>query len=247
MKLKTLLFLFFLALLVACTKENALDCFKSNGSEKTETRSLQAFKRIRVFDKIDYTITQGNEYKIEITAGKNIIPSIKTSVKDSVLIINNKNKCNFVRGYKKQIKVKITLPHLQKLENFSVGTVYLDSNFNQDSIFVLSESAGDTYVDGNYYLITSSALGTGNVTVTGTCNTIYVFMSGPNFFKANNLTVLNYAFIESYSIAHAYIKAPENGTFECNIHNTGNIYYTGNPLNVTNYSKSTTKGKLIKN
>lgn len=247
MKLKFFTYIILLFFVAGCTKENALDCFKSNGSEKTETRYLQGFNRIQAYDKIEYTITQGNEYKVEITAGSHIIPSIKTTLKDSVLIIQDKNKCNFVRGYKKQIKIKITLPRLQKIDNLGVGTIYFDPNFNQDSIFVRSENSGDTYINGKYYLITTSSHGDGNIIVTGTCNTLYVYMNGTNFFKGDNLTVTNYAFIETFSIANAYIKAPENGVFECNIHKEGNIYYTGNPSQINNYSDGKQKGSLIKN
>lgn len=247
MKVKFLIYLIFTIFITSCNKENALDCFKSNGSEKTETRYLSGFKRIQAYDKIEYTIVQGNEYKVEVTAGSNILSSIKTIVKDSVLTIHDKNKCNFVRGYKRQIKIKITLPHLQKIENLGVGTIYFDHNFVQDSIFIRSENSGDTYLDGTFYLITTASHGDGNIIVNGTCNTIYVYMNGTNFFKGEDLTVTNYAFIESYSIANAYIKAPNNGTFECNIHSDGNVYYSGNPLHVNNFSDGSAKGKLIKN
>lgn len=247
MKVKFLIYLIFTIFIISCNKENALDCFKSNGSEKTETRYLAGFKRIQAYDKIEYTIVQGNEYKVEITAGSNILSSIKTIVKDSVLTIHDKNKCNFVRGYKKQIKVKITLPRLQKIDNLGVGTIRFDPNFTQDSIFVRSENSGDTYVSGNFYLVITSSHGDGNIIVDGTCNTLYVYTNGTNFFKGEDLTVTNYAFIESYSLANTRIKAPYNGTLECNIHNDGNVYYDGNPLYINDFSDGKAKGKLIKN
>jgi hypothetical protein len=246
MKIKILTYLIPLFFVAACTKENALDCFKSNGKEITETRYLDGFNKIQAYDKIEYTIVQGNEFKAEITAGSNIMSSIKTTVKDSVLAIHNKNKCNFVRGYKKQIKVKITLPRLQKIENLGVGNIHFDPNFKQDSIFVRSENTGDTYINGNYYLITTSSYGHGNIIVEGNCNTLYVYINGTNFFKGENLNVANYAFIESFSIANAYIKSPNNGVFECNIHSDGNIYYSGNPSLINNFSNGKAKGKLIK-
>ena len=68
-----------LFLFVGCKKENALDCFKSNGKEITETRELGAFTKIMLYDNIDLNITKGTVYKVDVVAGKHIIKNIKTS------------------------------------------------------------------------------------------------------------------------------------------------------------------------
>jgi len=247
MKLKIIIYLVVVFYISSCKKENALDCFKPNGPEKTETRVLEHFTSIQTYDKIDVTIIKGPDYKVEVTAGSHILSNIKTTVSNGTLTIQNKNKCNFVRGYKKQINITITIPRLEKIENLGVGTVYFDKNFNQDTLFVRAENSGDTYVYGTFYLLTTASHGDGNIYVNGTCNTLYVYMFGTNFFKGEGLTVTNYAFIENISIGSAYLAAPNNGTFECNIWKDGNIYYTGNPLYINNFSDGTAKGKLIKN
>ncbi len=247
MKLKIITYLFVFFIFTSCKKENALDCFKSNGPEKTETRILETFTHIKTFDKIDVTIIKGSEYKVEVTAGSHILSNIKTTVSYGTLTIQNKNKCNFVRGYKKHISITVTLPYLKIVENLGVGTVYFDENFNQDTLKVHAENSGDTYIKGNYYRISTSSHGDGNIYVSGSCNTLYVYMFGTNFFKGEDLTITNYAFVENISIGSAYIKAPNNGIFECNIHKDGNIYYTGNPSFVDDFSDGKAKGKLIKN
>jgi hypothetical protein len=72
-------------------------------------------------------------------------------------------------------------------------------------------------------------------------------MFGTNFLYGNNLTITNYTFMENISLGSIYINAPNNGTLECNIRSEGNIYYTGNPATITNYSNGKAKGTLIKN
>ncbi|MDX2173584.1 MAG: DUF2807 domain-containing protein [Bacteroidota bacterium] len=247
MKIKFFSYLFITSFLFACTKENALDCFKSNGKETTEFRYPGSFSIIKTYDKIDVKIVKGTEYKVEINAGSNLMSSIKTTVSNGTLTIQNKNKCNFVRGYKKTINVIVTLPRLAQVENLGVGTINFDQNFSQDTLFVRAENSGDTYLNGTFYLLTTSSHGDGNIIANGTCNTLYVYINGTNFFNGENLTVTNYAFIESFSIANAHIKSPNNGTFECNIHSDGNVFYTGNPLYINDYSDKSAKGKLIKN
>ncbi len=247
MIIKTLKYLVIIVIITSCKKENAIDCFKSNGTQKTEIRYLADFNRIKTYDKIEVTIVKGTDYKIEVNAGKHLLSNIITKVTDGILSIQNKNKCNFVRGYKNKITATVTLPYLNLVENLGVGTVYFDANFNQDTLKVRAENSGDIYINGSYYRITTSSHGDGNIYANGTCNTLSVYMYGTNFFYGQNLTTTNYAFAENISIGSAYINAPNTGTFECNIHKDGNIYYTGNPTVLNDFSDGTAKGKLIKN
>ena len=99
-----------------------MDCFKSNGTEITDSRTPGQFKIIKTYDKIDLNITKGSEFKVEVVAGKNVIKNIKTKVADGILTIDNNNKCNFVRGYKRKVTVNVTSPYLVRVENHGVGT-----------------------------------------------------------------------------------------------------------------------------
>ena len=119
MIIKTLKYLIIIIIISSCKKENALDCFKSNGTQKSETRFLTDFNRIRTYDKIEVTIVKGSEYKIEISAGKHLLSNIITKITNGILSIQNKNKCNFVRGYKNKITAIVTLPYLNLVENLN--------------------------------------------------------------------------------------------------------------------------------
>ncbi|MCW3078265.1 MAG: hypothetical protein JWO32_2874 [Bacteroidetes bacterium] len=230
----------------SCKKENAGDCFKPNGEMTTETRILDTFSVIRVYDKIDLVISQGPKFKVEVIAGKHLLSNIKTSVAEDVLTIKNNNKCNFVRGYKKRITVHITVPHLRKAQNEGVGNITFDENFNQDTLLVRAENSGDIFVNGIFNEIRTSSHGDGDIYLNGSCNTLYVYMFGTNFLKAENLSVSNYIFIETLSIGDCRVNAPDNGTLAYNLWRSGNIYYRGNPALITNFSDGTAKGKLIK-
>jgi hypothetical protein len=50
--------------------------------------------------------------------------------------------------------------------------------------------------------------------------------------------------LDSYSIGHAYINAPENGMMDIIIDRAGNVYYKGNPTTI-NLTRNN-KGNLIK-
>ena len=239
-------YLFLILFFVSCKKENALDCFKSNGSEITETRNLAPFKIIKLYHKIDLNISKGAEFKVNVVAGKHIIKNIKTSVVDGVLYIDNNNKCNFVRGYKQNIIVNVTLPYLVRVENRGVGTVRFNENFQQDTIQLLAENSGDTYLYGTYNEIRISSHGNGDMYLNGTCNRLYGYTFGTNVLNAKNLLINSYVFIETISIGDCFINAPANGTLEYNIWRSGNIYYKGIPSQISSFSNGAGKGQLIK-
>lgn len=211
MKNKILISLFICSLLISCKKENAGDCFKSNGGEITVAKDLGTFRFLRVFDKININIKQGPEYKVEIVAGKNLISNIFIENKNNVLTIKNHNKCNFVRGYKNKITVNITVPSIDTVENRGVGDIVFDAAFVQQIIVIRAENVGDTYLNGTFQKITSASHGAGDMYVSGNCDSLFVYTFGTNFFHSLNLNVNSFVFVENISIGDCYVNAPNNG------------------------------------
>jgi hypothetical protein len=223
-----------------------MDCLKSNGSEVTVQRNLGTFNEIIVNDKIDLTVIQGSEFRVEVTAGKNIIDNIAIENRHSVLEINNNNKCNFVRGYKRRVLVTVTVPFIKRVTNNGVGTVRFGNDFVQNTIFVRAENSGDVHVHGNFSKLQTSSHGNGDIYLNGSCDTLFVYMFGTNFLRAENLKINDYTFIETISIGDCSLNAPSGGTLECNLWRSGNIYYSGDPAVVNNFSDGSAKGRLIK-
>lgn len=231
-------------LFVSCKKENEFDCFKSTGSNVTEVRDLGRFDTIRLFENINLNIVIGSEYKVEVVAGKHVIKNITTELKNRVLTIDNNNKCNFVRGYKRHVTINITVPRITKVENRGVGTV--DFYGSQDTLLLLAESSGDIHATGIYNEIRTSSHGNGDIYLNGSTNTLYVYTNGVNFLKGENLAITNYVFVETLSIGDCTIDASHAKRLDYHIWESGNIYYTGNDsLVITNVSDGHEKGRLI--
>jgi hypothetical protein len=229
----------------SCKKENATDCFKPNGKEVTEIRNLPAFNQIVVFDKMAVYIQQGPEYRVEISGGKQVLKNFYSEVKDSVLQLDNRNTCNFVRGYKRQISVKITVPYVRQITNDGVGGVTLAENFNQDAIFIRAENSGDTYINGTYGEVRTSSHGNGDIYIKGSAKRLMVYMNGTNFMHAQNLRVSDYVFISNYSLGDATVQAQGLGGMDCKLWSSGNIYYSGTPGSIRDLSEVRTTGKII--
>lgn len=220
-----------------------MDCFKSTGKQITETRFPGEFKEIQVNDKMEVLVQYGAEYQVAVNAGENIIGNVKTWVENGTLKIDNKNTCNFVRGYKRKITVTVSLPYLRKLEHLGVGPVTI--NLSQDSLFVRAENSGEIYINGNFDQVRTSSHGNGDVYLSGNSNSLMAYCFGTNYLKAKKMLVKNYVYISTYSVGDAELNLSDQAGLDYLIWKDGNIYYSGNPQAIRNLSEKQAKGRLI--
>jgi len=228
----------------SCKKENCFDCIKSTGKIITQDRNLNSFKSIFVEDKIDVYITQDSIFKVEVEAGQNLQPLIKTIIDGETLRVQNDNKCNWVRGYKHSIKVFIHAPYFKYIENAGVGTTESLNTISQNELSIRTSNSGDLKLKVNTDKMMISAHGNGDIYLTG--NTIKLESScvGTNFLYASDLIISNYAYLYTSSIGNSYVTAPENGLMDVQIARDGNVYYKGNPSQIN--LNRIGKGDLIK-
>jgi hypothetical protein len=233
----------FMMVLLACNKPSAPDCFKRIGKNITVERLLVPFDTVISDAPVELTIRTGNEYKAEITCGENLETKIKTDIKNRTLLIENKNTCNFVRGYKHVIKIVITAPYYKFVVANTVGNIYTTDDFVQDTLVMRTE-AGDIHIKGNFNEVRTSSHGNGNVYFTGKTNNLQCYMNGTNYLYADKAQIKDYVFIETISIADAFVKAPDGGALEYNLWKSGSIFYSGNPIRVE--GKISGKGKVVR-
>jgi hypothetical protein len=233
------------AVLLSCRKENIADCVTSNGPEVVQQRMPGEFNNLVVYDKFDVTIRRGAEYKLEIKAGRNMLKHIVTRNEGGILYIQNRSTCNFVRGYKRVLEVVVTCPYLRRAENSSVGTMRFEEGYEQDTIVLRAESSGDIHLNGNFNQVRTSSHGNGDVYLNGTSSSLFVYTYGTNFVHAENFLVSDFAFVDTYSIGDCYINGTRLRSLEFNIWKSGNIYYTGNPAQVREYTDGSAPGEAI--
>ncbi len=132
---------------ISCNKENAPDFLQSTGKDVLIYRPVtESFHSIKLQEGVDLEITQSLDDHFEITlhGGKNLLPDVETSISNNVLTINNKNKFNWVRSYKRRITAHVTLPHFWKLSTYSSGLVTATDTIRCDSTQIESWSGSGT-------------------------------------------------------------------------------------------------------
>ena len=245
MIVRAIAYLLLIGFFVSCKKDQLFDCFKMNGKTVTEIRYPGEFNVVKVFDKIDLTVSSGQEYKIEVSADDNIIKKITTVIKGDVLFINNNNSCGFVRGYKKNIVVKITVPRLTDVENWGVGTTKIAMGFSPDAIKLIAESSGDIYFYGEVHRLAAYSNGSADIYLNGVCDSLKIYMAGTNYLYAKDFTIKQYARLETQSLGDCFINATSLHQLDYAIYNDGNIYCKGLPRAIRNINQQNAKGQFL--
>jgi hypothetical protein len=227
-----------IAFVICSCDKSSPDCFKKAGKESHVERTLTPFKTVTLESNIEVVLRKGNEHRIEISGPKNLLEKVVTSVSDGTLTIDNNNGCNFVRGYKHHLQVIVYAPEYDMIISNSIGNMRTEEGFVQDTIFFYTEG-GDMIINGTFAELKTGSHGNGNIYFNGLVDHMYVYMNGTNYLYAENGTIINYIFIETLSLADAFITAPNNGTINYHTWKTGNIYYSGDPATVDGKQEST--------
>ena len=220
------------------------DCFKSNGSTTKEKREAFEFSRIELDDNIDLVLTQDTINSIGIEAGKHLQKLIKAELSGgNTLYIHNDNKCNWVRSYDMKITAYVHFKTLTNLTYRGSGNItctdtirspviYIE-NWNGSGIIDLTVNSKEAYIKEH--------IGPADFFIKGKTEMCYLWAAGYGRMDCSHLlsdksTVIN------KSTGNCYINA--SSSLSAEIYYIGNIYYSGNPSDIS--KKIEGSGKLVK-
>lgn len=231
--------------------------FTATGPIVTETREFsEFFCRIKMHDNVDVELISGNEQKVEITAGENLMQKIKTTLTDdSCLIIANENECNWVRSYDKPLKVRVYYKEMETIYYHSVGNltsmdtirgfltqIQQDSSYRKYFSIFVEEGSGDIDLKVNCEWNSIVLLyGTAAIKVSG-------------YSHVNFINSYSYGYIDAQYLITNHTYANLTGSNDCRVRaknelsvtitNIGDMYYYGNPQKVSREGNG--KGRLLK-
>ena len=231
--------------LYACVKSDQHSCLLTNGRLQTITRNLEDFDRILINGRYKIKVVSDTLNYIEITAGENILPFIKTTVHQNQLMLDATQKCSFVKGYRHIPVLNLHVKKVNEIKHFGSETLEIEYQKPTDTLRCYTEGSGDILFSGNLYQLYVSAHGFLRIDLKGVCKRLNAWISGSAYLYADSMQVKDFVFLESVSIADAYVNGRDLNFFSCTLNETGNIYLMGNPNTVLNYSSSQNKGQLI--
>jgi hypothetical protein len=230
-------------LLFSCGKDQ-LNFPKSAGKTVSVVRpSDNNFTKIYLNDDVNLVISQGAAYDIKLEGGENLLPGIETSINDSILTIRNNNTYNWLRSYDKVITAYVTMPHILELHYEATSTVTNTDTIREDSLTV-SATGGSGYIDLIIHTGTSKLSiidGSVDMNIRGKTAVNFIYSGAYGPFHCLDLQS-DFLFMRNASTNDCYVNVTHHLEYE--IMGLGNIYYRGNPPEIS--GTATGSGKLIK-
>jgi len=245
--MKKLVYILVLFSTLSCDQKDAWDCIQTSGTPATLELTVDPFEKILVNRDIELVVKQGQDYKVEIQTGENLIDSVEVIVVGNELQLTDPNTCNFVRAYG-QTRIIVTTPVLKAIRS---STQYLTSSegvLTFEDLSLISENYNSGYISSGDFNVTVNtqnlrvvANNLSGFTISGSTETLTVgFYAGLCTFKGANLTAQGVTIFQRSS--HDITVNPQQ-SLKVDIRSVGNVismhtpplveveeYYTGRLL-----------------
>ena len=176
-----------------------------SGNRKTEKRDLKSFSAVDTSGAYEISITCQKAAGVEIEADDNLLPLIRTEVRDGTLFVSDAQDYHS----SKSPTLRLTLPELNSVANHGAGEVKInDANSNDLKI----QSTGAASVDA-----------------AGKAKTVTISSTGAGKIDASKLTAEK-AKVEVSGAASIDVYASEQ--LDVSISGVGSVSYGGNPKTV---------------
>lgn len=222
-KLKLFSLILTLSIIMTSSEISLAQDLKGNGIVEKETRSLSSFNEIEINSVLNVFLKQSDIESVTVESDKNLIPYIKTYVKDGRLIIDVKDKFKLKSSTK--LNVYVSLKNLTNLINNSVGNVKSENRLSLSSLNIMNNSVGNLELDLSCNSLNAELNSVGDVTFRGNANNANIQNNGVGNLKAGDMTA-EVLLIENNSVGNSTVSASRELYIESN--GVGNVLYTGN-------------------
>src|SRR5205085_5931475 len=129
-----------------------------SGVRKTEKRELKSFNAIDTAGAYEIDVTCQKPASFEIEADDNILPLIKTEVRDGILFVGNDQPYHS----SKPVTLRITLPDLNSVSSHGAGQLKI-ADVNSSDLKIESTGAASVHATGRAKSVTISSTGAGEI------------------------------------------------------------------------------------
>jgi hypothetical protein len=185
-------------------------------------------------------IVADSRHFVEVKAGENLQENILAEVKNGELWLQNINKCNWVRSYKKPMEVTVHTSRLTDIIQDGFGTISSEEPLPADTLFLHLTSAGDYDLHVKTYSIWLDMYETGDMKLRGTNQKLLVYNHSMGRLLASGLQNQE-ALIQVSHLGDAYVEATKS--LSATIENKGSVYYKNKPDNLSRQGNGS--GQLI--
>jgi hypothetical protein len=188
----------------------------------SETRDVPKFHSIRLSVHGDVTVTQGTSQSLEIRADDDVMPRLKTKVKNGTLVIS---ATGIVRG-PALLEIDIEMEEIKGLHISGSGTIKFNNSIEADSVSLKISGSGSIILELDASDIDTNISGSGAINLSGTVRSHTIEINGSGDMKAFDLKTEETSVRISGS-GDCKVNVSEN--LDVKISGSGDLEYRGSP------------------
>ncbi len=202
----------------------------TNGKPVTETRVFEDnINALFVYDDIDVTLIESDEFKIEITTGENLMPKITSNVINDALYLRNENIRQWARSYNYPLDIKVYHNSITHINYMSWGDLKSEGYISQDTLkkFDLIVEHGSGHIDLKLNCDSLRILsndGTAKINVAGSSDYSYIYHNARN-------DIITLGLVSKDACAEVYYEGSIivncTNRLDALVDDFGSIYYNG--------------------
>lgn len=229
-QMKHYLLISLVLLLASCKKPTQRACFKSTGTMQHSIQTLANFKYVHVGPYLEVEFMQDSLAYVEWEAGRNLTTFLLAEVHADTLVLENNNKCRFLRYANGKVKATVHFTSIEELHLANSEKVSTITPWTQEKLLVyLHEGVGQVDLQLAVQNATiRNNYGWQELLLKGTAASLFVDFDGSAALDAKHLHVSDSITYRSSSLLPSYLLADQL-LLKAQLYGSGNLYYTGQP------------------
>lgn len=214
----------------------------NSGVAQKQTRNVGRFEGVNLGMAANLYVKQGNTSSVVIEASEDALAQIETEVKGGILVIKQDNDWNWWKNWKaKNVKIYITNPTFEHLSVSGSGKIQGENSLQSKTMYVGVSGSGEVNLDIKTVDLESKISGSGNMNLKGSARNTQLSISGSGKLDAENLASEN---CEVRISGSGNCRVQVHNSLDSRVSGSGNIYYRGNPVKLSN--KTSGSGSIKK-
>jgi hypothetical protein len=188
----------------------------------SETREVSSFHSIRLSVNGEVTVIQGKEQSLVLRADDDVIPRLRTRVKNGTLVISS------VGGIRRsaQLEIDIVMEEIKGLSISGSGTITVSDRIKADDVSLKISGSGDIFLELDASDINTKISGSGKINLSGTVKSHTIDISGSGDTKAFDL-LTDTTTVKISGSGDCMVNVSEN--LDVKISGSGDVEYKGSP------------------
>lgn len=242
--MRIILIISLLCTVYACEKPSQRACWKTSGPIVQKPIELQSFLFLKVGPYIEIEFVQDSLNFLEWEAGANLTSFLNLTYDHDTLILNNENRCKFLRYSNGHVKAKLHFSAIKELHLYNSEQILTNGKWTTDELLVhLKEGVGKIELNLEVgKLDIRNNYGWQPTQIKGICQALFVDIDGSASLNCAELKISDSVSFRSSSPLSSYVMA-DSALLKAQLYGPGNLYYLGVPSQILKSEYNT--GKVL--